>query len=61
IIVVADGDAGSTLLVLEPPQPEALGRRSVGGVRDLAVTSWGDRIYVLEDDPGADPAIHALG
>ncbi len=59
VVAVVDAGSGSELLVLEPPGEEPLGRRDVGGVRDLAITAWGERLYYLSGDE-ADLALHGL-
>ena len=58
VAVVGDGSEGE-LLVLQPPEQEPLGRRSVAGVRDFVVTAWGERLYYLSADP-QDLSLHGL-
>ncbi len=59
ILAVVDGESGSELVVLEPPESEPLARRQVGRVQDLAITPSGERLYyVLNGD--ADLSVHGL-
>jgi len=59
VVAVVRGESEVELLVLQPPEREPLGRRSVAGVRDLAVTAWGERLYYLSADP-EDLSLHGL-
>jgi hypothetical protein len=59
VVVVVQSEPLSEVLVLEPPETEPLARRQVGGVKDLFVTSWGDRLYYLSEDD-SDLTVHGL-
>ncbi|UCC49564.1 MAG: SPOR domain-containing protein [Gemmatimonadota bacterium] len=59
VAVAGGGDSEGEFLVLQPPEEEPLGRRSVTGVRDFTVTAWGERLYYLAADSG-DLALHGL-
>ncbi|UCC73046.1 MAG: SPOR domain-containing protein [Gemmatimonadota bacterium] len=59
VVVVLDAATESELLVIEPPGEEALARRRIPRVGDLAVTPGGERLYYLTED-GIDLTLHGL-
>jgi len=59
VVVVVEAGSASELLVVEPPNEEPLGRRSVDHVADLVVVPAGDRLYYLADGSG-DSTVHGL-
>ena len=50
VIAVVDGESAADLLVLQPPEREALARLQTAGVRDLAITPWGGVLYYISED-----------
>jgi hypothetical protein len=58
-LAVVETDGSTELVVVEPTAAEALGRRSVEGVLDLAVIPWAERIYYLSGGLD-DMLVHGL-
>ncbi len=59
VIVVVDVGSANELLVIEPPNAEPVGRRSVARVGDIVLAPAGDRLYYLTGD-GSDSTVHGL-
>ncbi len=59
VIVVVDAGSANELLVVEPPNEEPVGRRSVDRIGDLVLAPMGDRLYYLTRD-GSDLTLHGL-
>lgn len=52
VVVLIEGEPANLILVLEPPGPEALARKQVGNVAELAVLPSGERVYYGVEDGG---------
>ncbi len=59
MVAVVSGEAGTELVVVEPPSVEPLASRPGMGVRDLVVTPSGGMLYYTSEDE-AEPAIRGL-
>jgi hypothetical protein len=58
VLVVLEAEDGVELLVVAPPSDTVLGRRQVSGLRDMAITAWGERLYYLSEE--TDSVVHGL-
>lgn len=59
VVAVLEAEEGVELVVVAPQDDTVLARRQVSGVRDMAITAWGERLYYLTDTE-TDSVVHGL-